>query len=101
LLSLVPVRFYLPPIFEPLLKLHVGGLGQIATQIGKAKGYKVAAIDINDATLEVCTQQGADAVFNSQTNKDFAEQLKKVTNGGAKAACVFSNAQAVRSVDLA
>lgn len=56
----------------------------------------MAAIDINDATLEVCKQQGADAVFNSRTDKNFAEELKKVTNGGAKAACVFSNAQAVR-----
>ena len=69
--------------------------GQIATQIAKARGCKVVAIDINDATLEVCKKQGADAVFNSKTNKDFADELKKLANGGAKAACVFSNAQAV------
>lgn len=73
----------------------VGGLGQVATQIGKAKGCKVVAIDINDETLEVCKRQGADAVFNSKNDKNFAEELKKITNGGAKAACVFSNAQAV------
>jgi propanol-preferring alcohol dehydrogenase len=72
--------------------------GQLATQIGKARGYKVVAIDINDATLDVCKSQGADAVFNSRTNKSYAEELKKLTNGGAKAACVFSNAQAVRQV---
>lgn len=72
-----------------------GGLGQIATQIAKARGVKVIAIDINDATLEVCKQQGADAVFNSKTNKNYAEELKQLTNGGCKAACVFSNAQAV------
>ena len=59
----------------------------------------MVAIDINDATLDVCKQQGADAVFNSRTNKDFAEELKKLTNGGAKAACVFSNAQAVGSMN--
>lgn len=75
-----------------------GGLGQIATQIGKAKGCKVVAIDINDDTLTVCKAQGADAVFNSRTEKNFAEELKKVTKGGAKAACVFSNAQAVRQI---
>lgn len=79
-----------------LAVVGAGGLGQIATQIGKARGCKVVAVDINDATLDVCKQQGADAVFNSKNNKDFAEELKKVTNGGAKAACVFSNAQAVR-----
>jgi alcohol dehydrogenase, propanol-preferring len=56
---------------------------------------KVVAIDINDATLDVCKKQGADVVFNSKTNKDYAAQLKELTNGGAKAACVFSNAQAV------
>lgn len=70
--------------------------GQLATQIAKARGNKVVAIDINDATLEVCKSQGADAVFNSRTNKSYVEELKKLTNGGAKAACVFSNAQAVR-----
>lgn len=55
----------------------------------------MAAIDISDATLEVCKQQGADAVFNSKSDKNFSHDLKKITNGGAKAACVFSNAQAV------
>ena len=73
----------------------LGSTGQIATQIAKALGYKVVAIDINDATLDVCKKQGADAVFNSRTNQDYQDELKKLTNGGAKAACVFSNAQAV------
>lgn len=81
-----------------LAVVGAGGLGQIATQIGKARGCKVVAIDINDATLEVCKKQGADAVFNSKDNKNYAEELKKLTNGGAKAACVFSNAQAVRII---
>jgi len=75
-----------------LAVVGAGGLGQIATQIGKAMGYKVVALDINDATLDVCRHQGADAVFNSRTDKDYVEELKKLTNGGAKAACVFSNA---------
>ncbi|KAK4956251.1 hypothetical protein LTR10_005772 [Elasticomyces elasticus] len=77
-----------------LAVVGAGGLGQIATQIGKAMGYKVVALDINDATLDVCKKQGADAVFNSRTNKSYVEELKKLTNGGAKAACVFSNADA-------
>lgn len=85
-----------------LAVVGAGGLGQIATQIGKAMGCKVVALDINDATLEVCKQQGADAVFNSRTNKDYVEELKKLTNGGAKAACVFSNADPVSStLDIA
>ncbi|KAK4496020.1 hypothetical protein PRZ48_013289 [Zasmidium cellare] len=71
-----------------------GGLGQIATQIAKARGVKVVAIDINDDTLEVCKQQGADQVYNSKTNKNYIDELKQLTTGGCKAACVFSNAQA-------
>ncbi|KXT07910.1 hypothetical protein AC579_4520 [Pseudocercospora musae] len=77
-----------------LAVVGAGGLGQIATQIVKAMGIKVAAIDINDATLAVCKEKGADATFNSKTNPDHAEELKGLTNGGVKAACVFSNAQA-------
>lgn len=84
-----------------LAVVGAGGLGQIATQIGKAMGFKVVALDINDATLDVCKQQGADAVFNSRTNKDYVEELKKLTAGGAKAACVFSNADAVSLLSLA
>lgn len=72
-----------------------GGLGQIGTQIAKAMGSKVVAIDINDETLKVCRSQGADAVFNSKSNAGYVEAIKDLTKGGVKAACVFSNAQAV------
>jgi propanol-preferring alcohol dehydrogenase len=68
-----------------------GGLGQLATQYGKAMGYNVVGIDVNDATLAVCKAQGADATFNSRSNKDYVEELKKLTKGGAHAAAVFSD----------
>lgn len=80
-----------------LAVVGAGGLGQIATQIAKAKGVKVVALDINDSTLEVCKKQGADAIFNSKTNTNYVKELKELTQGGVKAACVFSNAQAVRT----
>jgi propanol-preferring alcohol dehydrogenase len=57
-------------------------------------GLNVIGIDINDATLAVCKKQGADAVFNSRFNKDYVEELKKLTNGGAHAVAVFSDADA-------
>ena len=57
-------------------------------------GFKVVGLDINDGMLEVAKKAGADVVFNSMTNKDYVEELKKVTGGGAYAAAVFSNAQA-------
>ena len=56
-------------------------------------GYKVVAIDINDATLEVCKSQGADAVFNSKTDADYVSKVRELTNGGVHAAGVFSNSQ--------
>jgi propanol-preferring alcohol dehydrogenase len=55
-------------------------------------GYKVIGIDINDSVLAQAKTQGADAVFNSLTNKTYIEEILKLTGGGVKAADVFSNA---------
>jgi alcohol dehydrogenase, propanol-preferring len=71
-----------------------GGLGQLATQYAKAMGFKVVGIDINDEILAQTKAQGADAVFNSMTNKNYVQELLKLTGGGVKAADVFSNADA-------
>ena len=71
-----------------------GGLGQLATQYAKAMGYNVIGIDINDDILAQCKAQGADAIFNSMTNKSYVEEVLKITGGGVKAAAVYSNAQA-------
>ncbi|KAG9235568.1 alcohol dehydrogenase [Amylocarpus encephaloides] len=71
-----------------------GGLGQLATQYAKAMGYNVVGIDINDSVLAQCKAQGADAIFNSMTNKTYVEELKKLTDGGVRAVAVFSNADA-------
>jgi D-arabinose 1-dehydrogenase-like Zn-dependent alcohol dehydrogenase len=57
-------------------------------------GFKVVGLDINDSMLKVAKKAGADVVLNSMTNKDYVEELKKVTGGGAHAAAVFSNVQA-------
>ncbi|KAF2840342.1 GroES-like protein [Patellaria atrata CBS 101060] len=71
-----------------------GGLGQFATKYAKAMGVKVVGLDINDETLEVCKQAGADAVFNTMKNKNYLEEIKKLTGKGCHAAAVFSAAQA-------
>jgi propanol-preferring alcohol dehydrogenase len=60
-------------------------------------GCKVVGIDVNDDVLAVCKEQGAEMVFNSRTSKDYAEEIKKATNGGVHAAAVFSNADAAYS----
>lgn len=57
-------------------------------------GLKVVGIDIDDEILETAKSSGADHIFNTRTNKDFLEELTKVTNGGCNAAAVFSAARA-------
>ncbi|KAF2404503.1 alcohol dehydrogenase [Trichodelitschia bisporula] len=79
---------------EWLAVIGCGGLGQLATQYAKAMGLKVVGIDVNDTTLEVTKAQGADAIFNSRSNPNYVAELKKLTDGGAHAAAVFSDADA-------
>ena len=67
-----------------------GGLGQIATQYAKAMGLKVAAIDVADANLNEVKRLGADAVFNSRSDPDYVESLKKLTGGGCHAVAPVS-----------
>ncbi|PSN65020.1 alcohol dehydrogenase [Corynespora cassiicola Philippines] len=71
-----------------------GGLGQYAIQYAKAMGIKVIGLDINDSQLEQAKRLGADAVFNSMTNKDYVEEVKKLTGKGAHAAAVYSASNA-------
>ncbi|KAL4908686.1 hypothetical protein BDW74DRAFT_175368 [Aspergillus multicolor] len=74
--------------------IGAGGLGQLAVQYAKAMGFQVIAIDIHDGALETCKQQGADIIFNSLSQPDYAAQIKKITNGGVHATAVFSGAAA-------
>lgn len=69
-----------------------GGLGQLATQYAKAMGLKVVGVDVADANLEETEKQGADAVFNSTSNPDWARDIKKLTGGGVRAVAVYTNA---------
>lgn len=66
----------------------------MATQYAKAMGLRVIAIDVSDATLQACKAQGADHVFNSKSDPDFANKVKKLTNDGVHAAAVYSSATA-------
>ena len=53
----------------------------------------MVGIDINDDILSATKLQGADAVFNSRTNPNWAAEIKELTKGGVKAVAVYSNAQ--------
>lgn len=57
-------------------------------------GYKTIGLDINDSQLEMAKKVGADATFNTMTNKNYSEELKKLTGKGCHAAAVYSAANA-------
>ncbi|KAK3709392.1 hypothetical protein LTR37_010953 [Vermiconidia calcicola] len=69
-----------------------GGLGQMAVRYAKAMGLKVVGLDVNDDMLEIVKKNGADAVFNTRTNSDYAAEVKKLTGSGCHAVAVYSNA---------
>jgi propanol-preferring alcohol dehydrogenase len=58
----------------------VGGLGHMAVQYAKAMGLHVAAVDIDDAKLELARQLGATVALNA-TETDPAPFLKKEIGG--------------------
>ncbi len=60
----------------------IGGLGHLAVQYAKAMGMHVVAVDIAPEKLALATKLGADAVVMG-TDSDAAEQVMKVTSGGA------------------
>ena len=53
-------------------------------------GIKTIGLDINDQQLDMAKKVGADAVFNSMTNKNYVEEIKKLTGKGCHAAAVYS-----------
>ena len=57
-------------------------------------GLKVLAVDIDDDTLANAKKAGVEHVFNSRSNPDFIEELKKVSSGGADAVTVFTAVKA-------
>lgn len=60
----------------------VGGLGHVAIQYAKAMGFKVAALDVSRAKLNLARDAGADLVVDA-TSDDVVEIVRKGTDGGA------------------
>jgi hypothetical protein len=57
-------------------------------------GIKTIGLDINESQLEMAKKCGADAVFNSMTNKDYVAEIMKLTGKGCHAAAVYSASNA-------
>jgi propanol-preferring alcohol dehydrogenase len=64
----------------------IGGLGHMAVQYAKAMGLNVAAVDIDDAKLDLARRLGAEVTVNAR-EQDPAAYLKE-TIGGAHGALV-------------
>lgn len=79
---------------EWMVMVGAGGLGQLAVQYAKAMNLKVIAIDINDAQLEEAQRLGADYVFNSKTQPQYADRILEITGGGAAAVVNFTASKA-------
>ena len=58
----------------------IGGLGHMAVQYAKAMGLNVAAVDIDDAKLDLATRLGATAVVNAK-KEDPTAFIKKEIGG--------------------
>jgi alcohol dehydrogenase, propanol-preferring len=76
---------------QRLAVFGVGGLGQIAVQIGAGLGAVVTAIDVSDEKLAYAESLGASVTFNS-TTANAAKEFRRA--GGAHAAIVTSAAKA-------
>lgn len=59
-----------------------GGVGLSAIMIANALGAQVTAIDINNETLELAKQLGANSIINAK-NSNVVEAIKDITKGGA------------------
>ena len=65
----------------------IGGLGHMAVQYAKAMGLNVAAVDIDDAKLDLARRLGATLTVNAG-DEDPAPVIKRETGGGAQGVLV-------------
>jgi propanol-preferring alcohol dehydrogenase len=65
----------------------IGGLGHMAVQYAKAMGRNVAAVDIDDAKLDLARRLGATVTVNA-LNEDPAAVIRRETGGGAQGVLV-------------
>lgn len=82
---------------ELLAVCGVGGLGHLAIQIAKARGMRVAALDIADDKLELAKECGADLAIHAVTGNP-RKALRSA--GGAHVVMVCSGSKAAYEMAL-
>jgi propanol-preferring alcohol dehydrogenase len=78
----------------------IGGLGHVAVQYAKAMGLLVVAVDIVADKLALALELGADAIVDAGAS-DAAEQVRKITGGGAHGVLVTAPSQAAFAQSIA
>jgi propanol-preferring alcohol dehydrogenase len=73
---------------EWVLVSGIGGLGHMAVEYAIAMGRRVAAVDVDDAKLELARRLGAEVTVNAATSSDPIAELTEQTGGGAHGALV-------------
>ncbi len=86
---------------ETVVVLGLGLLGLLAVQIGRAAGYRVVGVDIDDQRVALARQLGAHAALNS-TTQDVPAQINALTDGfGADAVVIYAATPSSEPVNLA
>lgn len=62
-----------------------GGLGLCVTHVASAMGARVISVDINDDSLELAKEFGAEVTING-SKEDAVQKTMEITNGGAHVA---------------
>jgi Zn-dependent alcohol dehydrogenase len=76
-----------PKIDDSIVVFGLGSVGLAALMAAKHLNVgTIVAIDIVDEKLRMATELGATATINSKNSTSIVEEIKKVTNGGAKIA---------------
>ncbi|WP_127130894.1 alcohol dehydrogenase AdhP [Georgenia sp. SYP-B2076] len=79
---------------EWVLISGIGGLGHIAVQYAVAMGLRVAAVDVEDAKLDLARTHGAEVTVNAATTDDPAAEITARTGGVHGALVTAVNAHA-------
>lgn len=88
--SIAAIRKARLEVGESCLVMGLGILGQLAVQYAHASGaVPIIAADPNEERRKMALENGADYALNP-LDEDFAQQVKKITNGGVNVALEIS-----------
>lgn len=88
--SIAAIRKARLEVEESCLVMGLGILGQLAVQYARVSGaVPIIAADPNEERRKMALENGADYALNP-LDKDFAEQVKKTTDGGVNVAFEIS-----------